>query len=78
MNTTNIFKRFIHLVFMKKILKILLGFVFLALPFYFILPGMVLQNWGIAALDLIKGSVTILVPLIGLALLILGFSELKN
>jgi hypothetical protein len=63
---------------MKKILKILIGAILLAGPFYFILPGMSMESWGRAAVDLIKGGVTILIPLIGLALIALGFSELKN
>ena len=63
---------------MKKILKILLGLIFLVVPIYFIFPGMPLENWGIAALNLIKGRITILVLLIGLILITIGINEIKN
>jgi len=36
------------------------------------------QDWGQAALDLIKGGIVLLVVLIGLVLLFVGFSDLKN
>lgn len=63
---------------MKKILKILIGFILFAMPFYFVLPGMALEAWGKAAMDIIKGGITLLIPLIGFALIILGFSEIKD
>ena len=63
---------------MNKIIKILIGLILLGGPFYFILPGMSMDSWGRAAIELIKGGITILVPLIGLVLIILSFSELKN
>jgi len=36
------------------------------------------NSWGIAALDLIKGGIVLLVVLIGVVLLLVGFSDLKN
>ncbi|MDA3837339.1 MAG: hypothetical protein PF542_07005 [Nanoarchaeota archaeon] len=63
---------------MKKVLKILLGLILAAGPLYFILPGMSMASWGRAAVNLIKGGITIIVPLIGLALIAMGFSELKE
>ena len=47
-------------------------------PLYFILPGMSMSSWGRAAVDLIKGGITILVPIIGLALILMGFNQLKE
>ena len=63
---------------MKKILKILVGLILLVVPIYFIFPGMPLENWGTAALNLIQGGITILVLLCGLILIILGINEIKN
>lgn len=63
---------------MKNILKILLGLILLVIPIYLIFPGMPLETWGIAAVDLIKGGITILVLLSGLTLIILGINELKE
>lgn len=63
---------------MKKALKILLGLVLIVVPLYLVFPGMALESWGMAALTLIKGGITILVFLIGLVLTILGISELRN
>jgi len=63
---------------MKKVLKILIGLILAAGPLYFILPGMCMESWGRAAMTLIKGGITIIVPLIGLALILMGFSELRE
>jgi len=63
---------------MKKVLKILIGLILMAGPLYFILPGMSMSSWGRAAVDLIKGGITILVPIIGLALILMGFNQLKE
>lgn len=63
---------------MKNIFKILLGVILIVVPLYLIFPGMCLESWGIAALSLIKGGITILVFLIGIVLTVLGISELKN
>ena len=63
---------------MKKIIKIILGLIFIVVPLYLVFPGMPLEVWGEAALSLIKGGITILVFLIGIALTILGISELRN
>lgn len=63
---------------MNKILKISIGLILLMGPFYLILSGMPLESWGKAALTLIKGGITIIIPLIGLTLILAGFSEIKN
>lgn len=63
---------------MKKILKILIGLALVVVPLYLIFPGSCMHSWGVAALDLIKGGVTILVILIGLLLIILGIDNLRK
>lgn len=63
---------------MKKVLKILVGLILMAGPLYFILPGMSMASWGQAAMTLIKGGITIIVPIIGLALILMGFSQLRE
>jgi hypothetical protein len=39
---------------------------------------MPLENWGKAAIELIKGGITILVFLTGIIFILLGLSELKE
>ncbi|HKL23654.1 MAG TPA: hypothetical protein VJ895_02785 [Candidatus Nanoarchaeia archaeon] len=63
---------------MKKIIKILVGLTLLAGTIFFVSQEQFLLSWGKAAITLIKGGITILIPLIGLILIILGISELKE
>ncbi len=63
---------------MDKALKIILGLILVVVPLYLVLPGMPLAGWGAAAWELIKGAITIVVILVGLILIILGISELKD
>jgi uncharacterized membrane protein len=63
---------------MSKWIKILLGLILLVVPFYLIFPGMLLSDWGQAAWELIKGGITLGVLFIGLVLIIIGISELKE
>ncbi len=63
---------------MNKALKIFIGLVLVIIPLYLIFPGNTLASWGVAALELIKAGITILVILLGLVLIIMGISELKN
>ena len=63
---------------MNKWLKIILGTIIFAAAIVLIIPSMPFATWGKAALSLTKGGITILVILIGLILLILGISELKD
>lgn len=63
---------------MKKLLKIIFGLILTAGTTLLVLPGMPLASWGIAAINLIKGGLTLLVSLIGLVLIIIGFTELKE
>jgi len=63
---------------MKKLIKIFLGLILLGAGVYFTYPGMSLASWGRAAVELMKGGITILVFLIGLMLVVIGFNDLKN
>ncbi len=63
---------------MNKWIKIILGLLILVLSLYLILPGMPLSHWGLAAWELIKGGITILVVLIGLILIVMGIEDLRN
>ena len=63
---------------MNKWIKILLGLILLVVPLYLIFPASPLHTWGIAALELIKGFVTIFILLIGIILITLGIIDLKN
>lgn len=63
---------------MKKLIKIILGLILTSGTFLLVLPGMSYASWGQAATTLIKGGITLLLPLIGLILIIMGFTELKE
>lgn len=63
---------------MNRWIKILLGLIVLIVPLYLIVPGMPLENWGVATWELIKGGITLTVLLTGIVLIVLGISELKN
>lgn len=63
---------------MKKLLKIILGLILTAGTFLLVLPGMPYASWGTAAVNLVKGGIVLLIPLIGLILIIMGFSELRE
>jgi len=63
---------------MNKWLKILLGLILIVIPLYLILPTSPLETWGIAALELIKGGVTIFVLIAGIVFVVLGISDLKD
>jgi hypothetical protein len=63
---------------MNKWLKITSGLAVLIIAIYLILPGMPLSSWGYATLELVKGGITVAVILMGIVLIIIGMSELKN
>lgn len=60
---------------LKNLFKIILGLVLIVLPIWF---AVLFPGWGQAAVDLIQGGIVIAIILIGLVLLVLGFSELKE
>ena len=59
----------------KNLFKIVLG---ILLIFVAIWLSSMYTSWGVAALSLIKGGIVVLVVLIGLMLLLVGFSDMKN
>jgi hypothetical protein len=63
---------------LKSILKVVLGLLLVIIPLYLVFPQMPLENWGKAAIELIKGGITILVFLTGIIFILLGLSELKE
>ncbi|MEK6817513.1 MAG: hypothetical protein AABX80_01805 [Nanoarchaeota archaeon] len=60
---------------MNKFISILFGLILLAVGVY---GAFGLLSWGEAALSFLKGGIVWLVLLIGLILVILGISDLKN
>lgn len=63
---------------MNKWLKIIIGLILVIAVLMLVTPGMPLASWGAAAWTLIKGGITILVAIIGIALIILGISDLRD
>lgn len=63
---------------MKKLLKIFAGLIIAGGTFLLTYPGMPLASWGNAATELIKGGATLVAFIIGLALIAMGFSSLKE
>lgn len=63
---------------MKKVLKILIGLILVVATISLTFPGMLMQNWGYAALNLIKGGITLMVLFTGIILIVLGISELRD
>lgn len=60
---------------MNKFISILVGLVLLAAGIY---GAFALPSWGQAALTFLQGGIVWLVLLIGLLLVILGLSDLKD
>lgn len=63
---------------MNKWLELILGLVLLLGTIALVFPGMPLASWGISALTVLKGGLVWIVALIGLILIILGISEIKE
>jgi hypothetical protein len=63
---------------MNKWLEILLGLILLVVPIALVLPGMPLDSWGLAALEVLKGGIVWIVIFVGLLFLMLGISDLKE
>ncbi len=61
---------------MNKILQIVLGLILLVVPIY--AWGINYASFGDAAITFLKGGILWLVILIGIVLVILGISELKE
>jgi hypothetical protein len=63
---------------MNKWLELFLGLVLLLGTIALVFPGMPLESWGAAALVVLKGGLAWVVALIGLILIVLGISEIKD
>ena len=63
---------------MNKLLKIIIGLILLVIPLYLIFPGKILNSWGVASLNLIKGSAIIFILLAGIILIIIGINDLRE
>ncbi len=63
---------------MNKWLELILGLVLLVGTIALVFPGMPLEPWGVSALNFLKGALVWIVALIGLVLIILGISEMKD
>ena len=62
---------------MKKFIEIIIGLILLlGVVYVFITPGLV--GWAQATKDFIQGGIVILVAIMGVALVLLGLSELKS
>jgi|TARA_B100001964_G_C13745151_1_gene384941 hypothetical protein len=61
---------------MKKLIEIVAGLILLLVPLY----AWITNLWGVgdAALNLLKGGILWILILLGVILLVLGISELKN
>lgn len=61
---------------MKKLVEIVAGLILLLVPLY----AWITNLWGVgdAALNLLKGGMVWILILLGVILLVLGISELKN
>jgi len=63
---------------MNKWLELMLGLILVIGTIALVFPGMPLAEWGSSALVVLKGGLVWLVALIGLILIILGISEIKE
>jgi hypothetical protein len=63
---------------MNKWIKLVLGILIFLAVVVLILPSMPLESWGRATIDLIKGGLALLIMLIGISLIIIGITELKE
>ncbi|MCX8194173.1 MAG: hypothetical protein N3G19_02310 [Candidatus Pacearchaeota archaeon] len=63
---------------MNKWIEILLGIVLIVVPILIVTLVPTFYNWGLAAIEFLKGGIVIFVVLIGLIFLILGISDLKE
>ncbi len=63
---------------MNKWFELILGLVLLVGIIALVFPGMPLESWGSSALIVLKGGLAWIVAIIGLILIILGISEIKD
>ncbi|OYT36900.1 hypothetical protein B6U91_00090 [Candidatus Pacearchaeota archaeon ex4484_71] len=63
---------------MKDMIKILIGLLMLVIPLYLIFPGSCMYSWGVAALNLLKGGIVILIFAVGIITIVIGINDLKE
>jgi len=63
---------------MNKWLELILGLILVIGTVALVFPGMPLAGWGSSALEVLKGGLVWLVAFIGLILIVLGISEIKE
>ena len=63
---------------MNKWFELILGLILLVGTIALVFPGMPMASWGVAALTVLKGGLAWIVAIIGLVLIILGISEMKD
>ena len=63
---------------MNKWVELLIGLMLVITSIALVFPGMILASWGTAALTFLKGGIIWFVIMIGLLLIILGISDLKE
>jgi len=63
---------------MNKFLEILIGIFFVVIPLLIVILIPEFHNWGLAAIELLKGAVVVILILAGLLFIMLGISDLKG
>jgi len=63
---------------MNKWFELILGLILIVGAIALVFPGMPLATWGTSALVVLKGGLVWMIALIGLVLIILGISEIKD
>jgi len=63
---------------MNKWLELILGLILFVGVIALVFPGMPLEAWGASALTVLKGGLVWIIALVGLVLIILGISEIKE
>jgi len=63
---------------MNKWFEILLGLILIVVPIIIVTAVSTFYNWGIAAVEFIKGGVVVGLVLVGIMLLVIGISDLKG
>lgn len=63
---------------MNKWIELLVGLILIIVPIFLVTSVPLFYNWGIAALEFLKGGVVALLVLIGIVFMILWISDLKG
>lgn len=63
---------------MNKFIEILIGLILIIAPILIVLNAPVFYNWGVAAVEFLKGGIIVGIVIVGLIFLILGISDLRS